>query len=287
MMSARFGLRPVTSARSAGVLVQSHSSSASTSPVWTVVPCTVSVECPRRAIAIRAMLVKEPPEPMRVAWIQSRHGSAFRSTWRTCRRSAATSFCGSRLPGRCDSVSRTAPRGSEVVTSTRPSTAPISSSEPPPMSATSVRVSVSVKWWATERHERRASRSSSMISSGMSSSLRIRAAKAGPLLASRMAEVATAASRVTPRRSATPFIRRSASNACSIASGSRAPVVPTPRASRGIAFSSSMTSMPLDGSCSATSRRIELEPTSMAPSRSRPATGPLTWARRRDPRRGA
>ncbi len=148
----------------------------------------------------------------------------------------------------------------------------MSSRLPPPMSATMVRAPSMRKWWATERQERAASVSASMMRSGMPSSSRTRWTKSSPLEASRTAEVATAAMRRTPRRWQTTRMRASPAMARSMAAESRCPVVATPWARRGWSFTSSTTVRPAPGSYSATSRRIELEPTSRAARRSRPGT---------------
>ncbi len=102
----------------------------------------------------------------------------------------------------------------------------------------------------------------------MPTSRRTRSTKALPFSASRTAEVATAVSRRTPRRSATSRIRASAWIARAIANSSSRFDSAIPEARRGWSFTSSTTLIPLWGSNSATSSRIELDPTSMAPRRS-------------------
>ena len=119
------------------------------------------------------------------------------------------------------------------MSSTSPSTAPMSSRLPPPMSATSVRSPARRKWCATERYDSAASVSASMIRSGMSSSWRTRRTNQGPFSASRTAAVATAAIRFTPRRWQTSRIRPSVWSARSIAASSRQPVEASPAARRG------------------------------------------------------
>ncbi len=139
MMSARCGLSPSTLRRRSTLREQSHSSSCSTSAVLITSPWAASVGCPRRASTIRARLVKVPPEPITIALLHSRQRPTFLSCLCTLTRSRSTSRVRDLLSNRYFSVSRTAPSGSERLSSTRPLIAPISSRLPPPMSATRAR----------------------------------------------------------------------------------------------------------------------------------------------------
>ncbi len=263
MMSARPALSPGTSSRSAGVSAASCSRMCSTSCRGMAVPCTLRTRMPCRARNIPARLVNVPPEPITVAPRQSRTGSAFRMDWRTCLRNFLRPFTPFRSE-RNRSVIRIAPNGNESRRSTRPSAANASSSDPPPISITTLRPTPSSKCASADRNARRASSSPSRMRGRSPASRRRRARNAWPLLASRTALVATASMRLAPSCRASVAIRVRASTAASVLASSSLPLTPSPAPRRGAAFISSTTRMVPSGETSATICRIELDPMSMA-----------------------
>ena len=218
-----------------------------------------------------------PPEPMTSAPRQSRTAKLAFTAARTARRSSTT-LRGRGPPRRYSSVTRMAPKGSEMRCSSSPSALSASSSDPPPMSMTTARPAPISKCASALRKLRRASSSPSSRRTLSPASSRTRRRNASPLRASRTALVATASTRAQPSCRASVAIRCSASSAARIPLSASSPVSCTPAPRRGAAFISSTTRMAPRLPTSATIWRMELEPMSMAAMRIAPPASPFPCA---------
>ena len=231
-------------------------------------PCRRATSSPRaaQAIATSALTVPDVPMARRVPARRTRDSASPSSrrrcfsSWRTCPVLGGSST-------RNRSVRRATPSGRLRIHTARPSRTSTSSTLPPPTSTRRWGPPSRPRAWRAARKMRRASSRPETMRTGMPVSRRSNRTKEAPFRASRTALVATAPRRSTCRARARRSKVLSVRRASSAASRSSFPLVKARWPRRTISFRRSTTWMRPSGLTSATSMCRELEPTSIAASR--------------------